>query len=76
MFLLLGSLCVLVGGALIMFGYMWGVAVVILGYVYVVWGFMSTVKETHETLQKPLHKGLMHNVEHKSDVKENVEETV
>ena len=76
MYLLLGALCVLAGGFLIMVGYMWGVAVVILGYVCVLRGFMTNVQKTHETLQKPLHRGLMHEVEHKADVKENVEETV
>ena len=66
MYLLLSGLCVLGGVALILFGYiLWGVAVVVLGYLGLVGVFLRGVKTTHEELQNPAHKGLLPAVEHK-----------
>ena len=69
MYLLLSGLCVLGGVALILFGYiLWGVAVVVLGYLGLAGVFLRGVKTTHEELQKPAHKGLLPAVEHKEHV--------
>ena len=73
MYLLLSGLCVLGGVALILFGYiLWGVAVVVLGYLGLVGVFLHGVNATHTELQKPAHKGLLPAVEHKEH-KEHVE---
>ena len=73
MFVLLSGLCVLGGVALILFGYiLWGVAVVVLGYLGLVGVFLHGVNATHTELQKPVHKGLLPTVEHKEH-KEHIE---
>ena len=69
MYLLLSGLCVLGGVALILFGYiLWGVAVVVTGYLGLVGVFLYGVHATHEELQKPMHKGLLPAVEHKEHI--------
>ena len=69
--LLFYTLCILGGAVLVVFEYdimghtglsvVWGFVLVIVGYLGMVRLFLSSIKSTHEELQKPLHRGLIHH---------------
>ena len=71
--ILVWSLCVIGGVVMILMGNFWGLALVIAGYLGVLWTLITTLHHTPENLKEPIRKGLIQHVEHKEDHTEHKE---